>query len=136
MSELINRAELLSHLDDCIAESDGHTPIVDAVLMAVKSAVEQMQSVNASVIEWHKVTTRPLTEEETEYYADMGIDGIEYIFDCEMPEDEQEILVATKWGVDKDICCNDPDHGIELEGRGDWDGVFAWAEMPKYEEDK
>lgn len=47
MSELINRAELLSHLDDCIAESDGHTPIVDAVLMAVKSAVEEMPTVDA-----------------------------------------------------------------------------------------
>lgn len=93
-------------------------------------------TVYASPVEWHKVTARPLTDEEAEYYTEIGIEGIEYIFDCEMPEDGQEILVATKWGVDKDICCNDPDYGIELEGRGDWDGVFAWAEMPKYEEDK
>lgn len=91
-------------------------------------------TVDVSPVVWHKVTTRPLTEEETAYYAEMGIEGIEYIFDCEMPEDGQEILVATKWGVDKDICCNDVDYGVELESRGDWDGVYAWAEMPKYEE--
>ena len=47
MSELINRAELIVHLDECIAESDGHTPIVDAVLMAVKSAIEKMPTVDA-----------------------------------------------------------------------------------------
>ena len=87
---------------------------------------------NASVIKWHEVTTRPLNDEEKEYYADMEMEGIEYIFDCEMPEDGQEILVATKWGTDKDVCCNDCDYGIGLEGRGDWDGVIAWAEMPTY----
>lgn len=54
----------------------------------------------------------------------------------DMPDDEQEILVATAWGVDKDVCCADTDdwgnHSFGLEGRGDWDGVIAWAEMPKY----
>lgn len=47
MSELIKRAELLAQLDECLAESDGHTPIVDGVLMAVKSAVEKMPTVDA-----------------------------------------------------------------------------------------
>lgn len=86
---------------------------------------------NASVIEWHEVKTRPLTDEEKEYYSEIAMDP-EYIFDCEMPEDGQEILIYTKWGTDKDICSNDADYGIGLEGRGDWDGVYAWAEMPTY----
>ena len=34
-------------------------------------------------------------------------------------------------------CCADTDdwgnHAFGLEGRGDWDGVIAWAEMPKYD---
>ena len=90
-------------------------------------------SVDAVNIVWHKVATRPLTAEEVAYYAEMGMDGIEYVFDCEMPDDGQEILIATKWGTDKDICSNDAEYGIRLEGLGDWDGVYAWAEMPKYE---
>lgn len=90
-------------------------------------------TVDAVNVVWHKVTTRPLTDEEVAYYAEMEMDGIEYIFDCEMPDDGQEILIATKWGTDKDICSNDAEYGIGLEGSGDWDGVYAWAEMPKYE---
>lgn len=134
-NDLISRSKLIDHLNACFAESDGDTPITDAVIVAIRCAVEQMPDANATGITWHKVTTRPLTDEETAYYAEMEIDGIEYIFDCEMPDDGQEILIATKWGTDKDICSNDADYGIGLEGRGDWDGVYAWAEMPKYKED-
>ena len=92
-----------------------------------------LPTIDAVEVVWHKVTTRPLTAEEAEYYAEMELDGIEYIFDCEMPDDGQEILIATKWGTDKDICSNDAEYGIGLEGLGDWEGVYAWAEMPKYE---
>lgn len=41
-------------------------------------------------------------------------------------------------GVSQDVCTIDGD-GInnlfELETNGDWDGVKAWAAMPKYKED-
>lgn len=134
MTDLIDRAELIKHLNECLADSDGQTPIVDAVLTAIKCAVEQMPSVNASGVEWHRVTTRPLTDEEIAHYAETETDGIEYIFDCEMPDDGQEILIATKWGTDKDICSNDAEYGIGLDC-GDWDGVLAWADMPQYKED-
>lgn len=110
--------------------TEGHCEI----LLNAADAIEQLVKERDAAVAWHKVTTRPLTEEEKAYYAEMEIGGIEYIFDCEMPEDGQEILVATKWGTDKDICCNDCDYGIGLEGRGDWDGVYAWAEMPQYKE--
>ena len=95
--------------------------------------IDKAPTVDAFEVVRHKVTTRPLTDEEVAYYAEMEMDGIEYVFDCEMPDDGQEILIATKWGTDKDVCSNDAEYGIGLEGRGDWDGVYAWAEMPKYE---
>ena len=44
MNDLINRADLLDHLNECLAKSDGGTPITDAVLVAIKYAVEQMPS--------------------------------------------------------------------------------------------
>lgn len=96
-------------------------------------AVEDAPTIDAVPVVWHKVTTRPLTEEEKAYYAEMDFEP-EEIFDCQMPEDGQEILIATKWGTDKDICSDDADYGIGLEVRGDWDGVYAWAEMPQYKD--
>lgn len=79
---------------------------------------------------WHKVKIRPMTEEEKQEYADMDIDA-EEIYVGRMPEDGQEILVKTKWGVESDVAINDD--FIGLEGRGDWEDVEYWAEMPKAE---
>lgn len=87
---------------------------------------------------WYEVTTRPLSEEEKAEYAEIGYADYEipeYIFSCEMPVDGQEILVATSWGISQDMCMIDWDGNFnifELETRGDWDGVKAWAAMPKY----
>lgn len=81
-------------------------------------------------IVWHKITTRPPTEEELEEFKEIYSEDIPYLFDCPLPDDGQEILIATKWGVDTDICCYDD--GYYLENLGNWDAVMAWAEMPKY----
>lgn len=92
------------------------------------------------VIEWHKVVTRPLTEEEIVDYIERGYQDYklpQYIFVCHLPDDGQEILIATKWGVSRDICACDYDEVNALywlETNGDWDDVLAWAAMPKYEE--
>lgn len=92
-------------------------------------------------IVWHEVTTRKLTAEEKAEceehgYADYEVP--EYMFDCKMPDDGEEILIATNCGVDKDVCgvdCDGLNSFISLEAHGDWDGVIAWAEMPKYKGD-
>lgn len=89
---------------------------------------------------WHEIKGRPLTDAEKAEFSEHGYSDFEipeYMFDCPMPNDEQEILVATEWGVGKDVCCVDTDdwgnHSFGLEGHGDWDDVIAWAEMPKYD---
>ena len=90
--------------------------------------------------QWIPVTYRPLTEKERIEFAKHY--GIEYCdtldekaFDCHMPEDRQEILISTSWGVVEDVADNDIDgEGFicyGLETNGDWDGVDAW--MPKPE---
>ena len=81
---------------------------------------------------WHEVIKRPPTEEEIEEYKETRGYEICYMIDGVMPDDEQEILIVTKWGVDTDVC--GIDEGYYLENRGDWDDVIAWAEMPKYKE--
>ena len=79
---------------------------------------------------WHEVIKRQPTEEEKEEHLEAFDCVPEYILDCEMPDDEQEILIVTKWRVDTDVC--GIDEGYYLENRGDWDDVIAWAEIPKY----
>lgn len=87
---------------------------------------------------WHEITTRPLTEEEKAEYTESGYDDYEipeYMFSCEMPKDGQDILIATSCGVSQNMCVIDGYGSLnifELERRGDWDGVKAWAAMPKY----
>lgn len=89
---------------------------------------------------WHEITTRRLTAEEEQEYIDLGFDNYEipeYKFTCEMPEDRQEILIATILGIGKDTCVVDYDECRDaftfgLEDYGEWDNVLAWAAMPKY----
>lgn len=88
---------------------------------------------------WIPITYRPLTEKErialAEHYGIEFCDIEEKAFDCPMPEDGQEILISTSWGVVEDVADNDIDgegficRGLEING--DWDGVDAW--MPKPE---
>ena len=76
--------------------------------------------------DWRPVKMRPLTEEEKEEYS-------EKFSEDEMPDDGQQALISTKWSdeIDLDVCTRDPDYGIGLEERGDWDGVLAWMPVPK-----
>lgn len=78
-------------------------------------------------ITWHEVKTRPLTDKEKEEYAEFEP---EYMLNCPLPDDGEEILVATKYGVDVDVC--GIDGGYYLKNRGDWEDVLAWAPIPRY----
>lgn len=92
---------------------------------------------NEEKILWHKVKMRPATKEEIEYFKknlDYFDDEEQEAFDCEMPDDREQILVATKYGVSTDTCIFD--YGYGLEENGDWDGIIAWAKMPIYREEE
>lgn len=87
--------------------------------------------------QWIPITYRPMTEEEEkELCVKWNIkegsleDWEKRVFTCPLPEDGQEILISTHWGVSEDVCTWDDDC-VGLEDRGDWDGVDAW--MPKPE---
>ena len=86
---------------------------------------------------WHEISMRPLTEEEAKEYEEWFYGSVpSCIMDCELPdEDGQEILVATKYGVDTDTYMMDSDdyyNSSYLDSGREWTEVFAWAEMPKY----
>lgn len=105
----------------------------------IEALMQENVKLKATAIHWHKITSRPLDDEEKEWYAEQGYEPLEmpeFIYDCEMPEDGQEILIATPWGTDKDTCSNDWEYGIGLECHDDFDNVYAWAALPKYEEEE
>ena len=77
---------------------------------------------------WIPMTTRPMTEEEREHYREWSdVDGA-MIFDCELPEDGQEVLISYRGYVCVDIFCKDD--GCYFEGV-DIDDVDAWMPLPK-----
>lgn len=132
----MKKEELLEAAEICTGErACAGCPMLPKVLkgkwcmdMLIDALAEEVK--NSQGVEWHEVTKRPLTQEEKAYYEEIG-NGVEETFDCEMPDDGQEILVATSWGVDTDICYSD---GCEfwLDNLGNLDGVLAWAEIPTY----
>lgn len=82
---------------------------------------------------WIPVKTRPMTEEERQYWAENTALDLEdedaVIFDCPMPDDGQEVWVCYKSGtVSEDVCERDNDF-CGLEGNGDWLDIVAW--MPR-----
>ena len=90
---------------------------------------------------WIPVTSRKMTDEEVEEYAPfMDISPEEMdeddrkIFECQMPEDGQEILITIGSGafarVETDICEKDG-FCIGLESNGDWAEITAWMPMPE-----
>ncbi|MBR3231395.1 MAG: hypothetical protein IKF75_01825 [Lachnospiraceae bacterium] len=75
-------------------------------------------------VKWHEITDE---EREREGYPK---DWVVHI-DCEMPCDEQEILVQTKSGyVRWDVCYEDGE--FCLDSGWDWiDDIVAWRQLPE-----
>lgn len=90
-----------------------------------------------SVITWHKVLPRDLTEDEINQYASIGVseDWIpEYTFEEPMPKDRERILLRTDWGTDIDTCVVKNDGVIDVYQLDEsifWDGVYDWAYLPE-----
>lgn len=83
--------------------------------------------------EWIPLKYRPMDEDEYRAFSkEYGYLPVEErtMFDCQMPEDGQEILISTKYGhIFLDTCVFDDCYG--LEEYGDWNDVLAWMPIPK-----
>lgn len=112
-----------------------------------RELLEQIRTGNVQLLpaeepkdRWIPIKYRPLTIEERESLSRyFGIDYEEtnddVAFDCPMPDEGQEILISTSYGVATDVCEHDcTDDGIymySLENCGDWEGVNAWMPLPE-----
>lgn len=75
-------------------------------------------------IKWHDCT-----DEDREKYGFNN--DIVVVFDCEMPDDNQSILVTTSHGyINQDVCYIDD--GYSLDSGWDWiDDIKAWMPLPE-----
>ena len=79
---------------------------------------------------WIPIKTRPMTEEEKEYYSEYLFEGNGLIYECPLPDDGQEVLVTSKYGsVDKTTFYTDC--GNYFENYEDYDEVIAWKPLPE-----
>ena len=79
---------------------------------------------------WIPIVIRPLTKEEEAENDGIGYcEGSKYMYDCEMPEDGQEVLVSTPWGVATDTFYHDD--GWYFENYCDDGDVLAWQPLPE-----
>ena len=89
--------------------------------------------------DWIPLKTRPMTEEEQQYYADhwaftdsgfLDDDDKPQIFDCPLPEDGQEVLITVYGYVEVDTFIKDDNDGCYFECR-DISDVKAWKPLPE-----
>lgn len=83
--------------------------------------------------EWIPIKMRPGTDEEYEEFSLCGDCPREdfRVFECQLPEDDQEVLVTTRWG---DVCIDTWHRDVDccyFENNSDDGDVIAW--MPKPE---
>ena len=79
---------------------------------------------------WIPVKTRPMTEEEKEYYSEYLFEGNGLVYECPLPDDGQEVLITSKYGsVEKTTFYTDC--GNYFENYEDYDEVIAWQPLPE-----
>lgn len=74
---------------------------------------------------WIPIIERPLTDEERkEYGAEIG-----FMYDCVLPEDSQDVLISTPYGVRQTTFYKD--YGCYFENYEDEGDVVAWMPLPE-----
>ena len=85
---------------------------------------------------WFPIRYRDMTDEEIKDMCERyDIDNPDkeqdcWAFDCLLPEDGQEVLVCSKYGVEIDTFC--VDEGCWFENHPDRDELLAWMPLPEY----
>lgn len=109
-------------------EEEKRTSYIHAYTHGIEDAIEIVNQLAEEYNNgWIVFTQREMTEEEKEVYGE----DLEYILDCKLPDDGEEIIVCYKNGyVDTDTFIRDTD-GCYLDSGNDFiDDVIAWMPLP------
>lgn len=82
---------------------------------------------------WIPIKMRPGTDEEYEEFSQYGDCPREdfRVFECPLPDDDQEVLVTTRWGT---VCIDVWHRDVDccyFEDYSDDDDVIAWMPLPE-----
>lgn len=126
MSMITEQIKRLRDLADDIFKKGCADEMTCRVELREAADTIEMLSEKARGGKWIPVKFRPLTEEEEIEYPDYC-----YMADCQMPSDEEEILISTVHGtVEKDIAVFDD--AFYLDSGYDWQtDVVAWMPLPE-----
>lgn len=99
------------------------------MLEQLKDDLEQDEKEKGWIpVKYHQISEKERAEESIS-------NDIQYILDCKMPDDGQEILVTNGETTWQDTCFVDS-NGYYLDGGYDWIEITAWQPFPKpYKED-
>ena len=134
--------ELVKALRDdnaCLSIKTAHeaADAIEELQRQIDGWIEQeRKALLKSVLKWIKIESRPMDEEERQYYSDHSgynlTDDEAVIYCCQLPEHGQEVLVCNRYGhVWIDTFDDDPDYGVGFETNGDMDGLVAWMPLPE-----
>ena len=122
-----------SNLSCMFDKSDIEETRVDTIkemLKIVQEVSEEYISTDTSNNDWIPIKTRPMSEEEKEYYSEYLFEDNGLIYECPLPDDGQEVLITSKYGsVDKTTFYTDC--GNYFENYEDYDEVIAWQPLPQ-----
>lgn len=118
MNDLISRQ---AAIDEIIMQEAVYADDAIVVLRSLPPAQPDQRWIP---IKWHDCT-----DEDREKYGFNN--DIVVVFDCEMPDDNQSILVTTSHGyINQDVCYIDD--GYSLDSGWDWiDDIKAWMPLPE-----
>lgn len=131
---MIHIKDRLSNYHDFMKKlADDHQMVLASdvleMIEQLQDDLEQDEKENGWIpIKYHQISEK---EREEEFLSK----DIQYMLDCKMPDDEQEILVTNGETTWKDTCFIDS-NGYYLDGGYDWIDITAWRPLPEpYEED-
>ena len=128
-SDLISRANAIRWVKTECNQYGKPTLDYDSGLKVIEHLKKMPSELPSAEAEWIPFKKRPLTDEEKQEYPDWT-----YIFDCPLPDDEEEILLSNGKYVWTDTFINDGE--CYLDGGDDIDDGMAWMPLPEpYRED-
>ena len=114
---------------DCYKYAGVYVKVIQDMIEQLQADLEQDEKENG----WTPVKYHQMSEKERE--EECISKNIQYMLDCKMPDDGQEILVTNGESTWQDTSFIDCD-GYYLDSGYDWIEITAWQPLPEpYKED-
>lgn len=108
---------------DCYKYAGVYVKVVQDMIEKLQDDLEQDEKENGWIpVKYHQISEKERAEESIS-------NDIQYMLDCKMPDDGQEILVTNGETTWQDTCFIDS-NGYYLDGGYDWIDIMAWMPLP------